>query len=194
MHINVSGKNMNVGASLTELSRERLTAIVEKYFENAVSSSITFSKEKKFFKSEIRVNEGTGNNIIIKSSAEGEDAPASFTEALGKVEKCLRRYKRRIKDHKHIHKNDDIATIASYVLSQNEEEESESQENDTPVVISENNVSLRKISVSNAVMIMNLEDVSALMFIDSNTSNVCTVYKRSDGNISWVDSGIKANK
>lgn len=192
MQVNISGKNINVGVALTSHVEEKIVESVYKYFENAVSSFIVFTKEKSAFRVEIRVNEGTGNHILLKSSGESSDAYSAFAEALSKVEKCLRRYKKKIRNHNK--DKIDKSLISKYVLSGDENDDIKAcEETGTPLVIAENDIYLEKISVSDAVMRLDFEDLPALIFINSRTSAINMVYKRTDGNISWVDSGVIKN-
>ena len=100
MDIKVSGSNMSAGTALTEHVEEHLEKKVKKYFENAVNADVHFSKEKSSFCVKIIVNEGVKGGIDIKSDATGEDVYGAFNEATEKVAKQLRRYKRKIKNHR----------------------------------------------------------------------------------------------
>ncbi|MDA0902349.1 MAG: ribosome-associated translation inhibitor RaiA [Proteobacteria bacterium] len=101
MDIKISGSNMSVGAALTEYVEEHLIRHVTKYFENAINANVYFSKEKGSFCVKITVNEGVkGGGIDINSDASGSDVYVVFNEAVEKAAKQLRRYKRKLKNHR----------------------------------------------------------------------------------------------
>lgn len=99
MRVTLSGKNIETGESLKRRVEERLTKAVEKYFDFAINADAVFSKQGHFFHADLMVNEGVRDGLTIKASAEADDIYAAFELALEKIEKRLRRYKRKIKDH-----------------------------------------------------------------------------------------------
>ena len=192
MHITVSGKGLNVGASLKEHVESNLEAAVSKYFDRAIDGDVVFSKESHLFCANIMVNEGTSASMAIKSEGKAEDIYAAFDIAVDRVEKQLRRYKRRIKNHKGKAdmggNNLSQATATKYVIS---DDGQDADEDDNPLIIAEKQTVIETITVSDAVMRMNLANLPALMFINKKTGSVNVVYRRHDGNISWVDSDNK---
>src|SRR4030065_2870721 len=120
MQIVVSGKNMDVGSSLREHVETALEGGVSKYFDRAIDADVVFSKEAHLFCTDIIVNEGTGSGIIIKSQAKSDDVYASFDIATSRIEKNLRRYKRRLKNHrgKHSEQSHIVSGAIKYVLSE----------------------------------------------------------------------------
>lgn len=190
MQISISGKQIDIGSSLQEHVKDRLEKGVKKYFDRAVNSNVVFSKEAHLFRADILVNEGTGKGFIIKGNSSSDDIYTAFDSALLRIEKQLRKYKNKIKDH---HKTkiselpvDEkaIAKGTKYVLSAANANE---EEHDNPVIIAEKDVTIEKLSVGEAVMKMDLSQLPALMFINNKTGRVNIVYHREDGNISWVD-------
>ena len=187
MKITVAGKQLKVGAALKQYIDENLESSIKKYFENAISADVTFSKETHMFVTDIVVNEGTGNQIFYKSQAKEDNIFASFDKALDRMEKQLRRYKRRIKDHHKQGLKDTALTATKYVI-QDDGQDVEDEE-DNPLIIAEKQTAIERLSVADAVMRMNLANLPALMFINTKTENYNVVYKREDGNISWVEAG-----
>lgn len=196
MQIKVSGANIDIGLSIQEYACAELEGAVTKYFENAISADIVFSKVRHLFRTDIIVNEGTGANTLIKASSEDDDIYASFDLCATKIEKQLRRYKRRIKNH-HKPKLGDTEIISGmkYILPSNFEDNIENQdehdsanENISPLIIAEKATNIERLTVRDAVMRMDLSNLPALMFINKRTGSYNIVYKREDGNISWVDS------
>ena len=190
MKITVSGKQLKVGASLQEYINEELESSVTKYFENAISADVFFSKETHNFVADIVVNEGTGNHIFYKSQAKDDNIYAAFDKALERIDKQLRRYKRKIKDHHKQSVGDATAYMAATksVISDDGQE----MEDDNPVIIAEKQTSIETLTVADAVMRMNLANLPALMFINKKSGNHDVVYRRADGNISWVQSSSQA--
>jgi len=98
MQITISGKHMETGNSLKNHVDDALGAAVSKYFENAISADVTFSKNEPFFHCHISVNEGVKHGLTVSADDEAENVYTAFNNALAKAEKQLRRYKRKLKD------------------------------------------------------------------------------------------------
>ncbi len=193
MQISVSGKQIDVGNALNEHINNELQAGVTKYFEHAVSANVILSKLRHIFNASIVVNDGTGMHQLLKASGDGGDAYAAFDQALIRMEKQLRRYKRKIKNHHKSRVEKDVEMAAmmgtKYVLSSLEEDEDKSTENDSPLIIAEKPAQIEILSVSDAVMRMDLGELPAVMFINKKSGEINVVYRREDGNISWIDPG-----
>lgn len=198
MQISVSGKHIDVGSALSDHIKNELQDSVKKYFEHAVGANVILSKLRHTFSANVVVNDGTGNHQLLKASGEGGDAYAAFDQALIRIEKQLRRYKRKIKNHHKdkLEKNVDSAALigTKYVLSALEEDEDKNIENEAPLIIAEKPAQIETLSVSDAVMRMDLGELPAVMFINKKSGAVNVVYRREDGNISWIDPGAIGNK
>lgn len=192
MQVAVTGKQIDVGEALQTYVRGELPKSVNKYFDAAVGASVVFSKESHLFRVDIIVNEGTSTKFVVKADATATDIYAAFDGALERVDKQLRRYKRRIKNHKkpEIAENHFDYLATKYTLAAVGEEE-EAPESDNPIIIAEKPTRIEKLSVSDAVMKMDLENLAALMFVNHKNGNLNVVYRRSDGNIAWVDPQIR---
>lgn len=101
MKITISGKHMETGNALKEHVDEALGAGVSKYFENAISADVTFSKTEHIFHCRITVNEGVKDGMVVSSDSKADNVYTAFNSALEKAEKQLRRYKRKLKDRSH---------------------------------------------------------------------------------------------
>ncbi len=195
MKITISGKQMKVGAALQEYAKDNIETSIKKYFEQAISAHITFSKEAHLFVTDIVVNEGVSNQLYYKSQAKEDSIYASFDRAVDRMEKQLRRYKRRIKNH---HKTSVGETTAAafaatkYVIADDGQDHEESVAEDNSVIIAEKQTAIETLTVADAVMRMNLANLPALMFVNKKTGNFNVVYRRLDGNISWVDANAQA--
>tara|TARA_R110002096_G_scaffold86758_9_gene199378 strand:+ start:271 stop:861 length:591 start_codon:yes stop_codon:yes gene_type:complete len=192
MDITTAGKGVDVGEALQQHMRERLGEAVEKYFDRAVSANIVLSRDGGHFRSDVTVHAGRG--IDVQSHASAGDPYQAFDQAADKVAKQLRRFKRRLRDHHNGH-SDPGVPAQRYVLaaaSHDEEEtdgltESEAPEADHGVVVAESNILVLAMSVAEAVMHLDLGEHEALMFRNRASGRLNTVYRRSDGNIGWID-------
>ena len=189
MDIRVSGHQIDTGAALQEHASDRLGSIVDKHFSRALSSAVTFGKAPgNAFDCDIvlHVNQG----LILKSHGEAHDVHVAFDQAADKIEKQLRRYRRRLKDRHeqaaHAQREEDAAyTVFAYV--EPEAEEDEDQGADAPPVIAETRVDIPEVSVSDAVMLLDLRHTNALFFKNAGTGRHNMVYRRRDGSIGWVE-------
>jgi ribosomal subunit interface protein len=187
MNINISGQHMSVGASLQEYVNEKLQHIVDRYFDHAHAGDVHFLKDGHLFSCEIIVRDGTGRHTLIRSNASCDDVYSAFDMSLTKCEKQLRRYKSKLKDRSHRLKSSDAMTEAvKYVISHNKEDSN--YDGDNPIIVAEKPTILESLSVSEAVMKMDLENLPAVMFKNIKNGRLNVVYQRSDGNISWLDS------
>lgn len=201
MQIRVIGSNIEVGQSLTGFVEEHLAKEVTKYFDKAVKSEVHFSKEGHMFKALITVNEGVKGGISVKSNAEAGDVYACFTEACDKAAKQLRRYKRRIKnfrrqggglksvepDFKAIDAMKYIVPPTAYNVFEEMENDEADDVSENVKIVGEKNTDIEKLSVEEAIMKMDLQDLPTLVFINSKNGRINVVYHRKDGNISWID-------
>jgi len=187
MNITVYGKHIKIGESLEKHILDHLTMTVKKYFKDALNAHVTIEKQGQLFETEIIVNEGTGTGTLIKSNGHEYDSYRSFNVANEKIEKQLRRYKNRIKDHKkHKEHSIDLISGMKYVISPLEDSDIDDNEK-SPTIIAEKPSNVENLSVKDAVMKMDLLNLPALLFINDATKKLNLVYYRKDGNISWID-------
>lgn len=187
MDIRVSGHQVDTGEALKTHVEARLVAISEKFFSRAISAHATFGKAPAgAFSADIVMHVMHG--LTVKASAEAHDAHQAFDQAAEKIEKQLRRYKRRLKDRHGQAAHAAAQEEASYRVFEAVEEEAEDDElGDAPPVIAENRVDVPEASVSDAVMMLDLRDTNALLFKNAGTGNHNMVYRRRDGSIGWVE-------
>lgn len=196
MQIKVSGKQVDVGDALRTHVETRLSAGVPKYLDRVTQCDVVISREAHQFRADIVLNTGTHSHLVVKGRGDAADAHAAFDAAAEKIEKQLRRYKRRLTDH---HKSERDASVSlseaesratKYVLA-NRHDEEESND-DAPLIIAEKATAVENLTVGEAVMRMDLADLPALMFYNKANGRLNTVYRRADGNISWVDPSKEA--
>jgi len=184
MSLQISGKHMNVGDALTGRIEDRMEEIVSKYFHGGYSGQITIEKQGNRFECDCAVH--LDSSAELQATANEVDATAAFEAAAEKVEKRLRRYKRRLKNH-HANASKAAREQAAYAILQSPEKEEEMPEEYNPVIIAESLTSVETLSVADAVMRLDLTDDPVMVFTNAGTGKTNVVYRRSDGNIGWVD-------
>ncbi len=199
MHIMVSGKQVEVGDALKTHASNGLTTIAGKYFDHAIEARIIFGKARSFFTCDIDIHAGRGLNM--RGEGEAATAHAAFDDAAEHIAKRLRRYRRRMNDHaRDLAARERPEVARQYVLRQEEEAEHEAAEaaqvNGTPAdhalatqatIVAELPEEISRLSVSEAVMRMDLADIPVLMFRNSTSGELNVVYRRNDGHVGWID-------
>jgi ribosomal subunit interface protein len=186
MDILISGHQIDTGAALQDHVTQRLSDIVDKYFKKAISSQVTVGKgPHDSFTANIVTHVTQG--LILKGHANAQDAHQAVDQAADKIEKQLRRYKRRLKDR---HEQADHAMKeeeAAYTIFAGDEPDHEEEvAHDAPPVVAETRVDIPDVSVADAVMLLDLRDTPALFFKNSGTGRHNMVYRRADGSVGWV--------
>lgn len=187
MRYQISGHQIDIGESLQTHVRSELGDTVGKYSENPVDAQVIFSKRAHEYHCETTVHLSTGLNA--KAGGRATDIYAAFDDCREKLDKQLRRYKRRLKDHYKDHKEPvEVFGAASYILAASEGG-AEEQEPDTlqPMIIAEMETQIPRLSVGEAVMQMELASAPVLVFRPEGKDTVNVVYRREDGNIGWID-------
>ncbi len=189
MQVDTSGQHISIGNSLNEYVDSRLKEVVGKYFANAPSAHVHFSKQGHVYNCDIVLHEGTGRHVVIKSNASSDEIYSVFDIALGKLEKQMRKYKSKLNNHhRGVKLAEMIPDAIKYVISSKQVEEQVEFDVDNPAIVAEKPTQVMPLTVGEAVMKMDLENLPALMFENAKTGRVNVVYYRKDGNISWVDS------
>ncbi len=193
MSLRVSGKNLDIGDALRGHVEGRVAEALSKYFDGGFSGHVTIEREGAGFRADCSLHLDSG--VDLQSNATAPDAYASFDQAAERLEKRLRRYKRRLKDYHLGHSA--AATATSYVLSPPADEgdadaveENEHQEfgaSYSPAVIAERAIRLSQMPVSAAVMELDLSGAPVVLFRNAGTGRINVVYRRSDGNIGWIE-------
>lgn len=186
MDIRISGHQMATGAALQDHAAQRLGTIVEKYFDRALSSHITFGKAPAgAFTCDIITHVAQG--LILKAQGQAQDAHVALDDAAAKIEKQLRRYKRRLTDRHEQANHSRAEEEAAYTIFAVEEDEEQEVIADAPLVIAETRVDIPTATVADAVMMMDLRNTTALFFKNAGTGRHNMVYRRADGSIGWVE-------
>jgi ribosomal subunit interface protein len=189
MTIRVSGKSINVGEALRERVSDRTDEVLRKYFEGNYSGHFTIGKDKVGFRTDCALHLDSG--ITLEAESTASDAYASADQAIELIEKRLRRYKSRLKDRsqrKAAAASQDLAALdaASYVIESPADDDQEITAYN-PVVIAESTTSLKRLSVSEAVMELDFTGAPVIVFLHATNGRVNVIYRRPDGNVGWVD-------
>lgn len=186
MKLQITGRNFDVGDALRTHASDRLAQVVEKYFTEPISGQVTFTRDGGAYRVDCLIHVGTG--IEFNTEARADDAHTAADQALGRLEKRLRRYKRRLRDH-HAQRTEPARRFeaADYVIRSTEEEEEPEPEGLNPVIIAESKISIQELSVGEAVMQMDVSERPFLIFRNSGQGRINLVYRRDDGNIGWID-------
>lgn len=192
MELAVHGKQMDVGDALRTHVKEKIDDISSKYFNHTTYSTVTFSREGHGHKqTKAHILFQLGKNIMVTADAVETDPYVAFDSAATKAAKQLRRYKRRLRDHhERIEKSPESEMVIArdYVISTTHEEEHDDiQHANDHVVIADMATSIETLSVSEAVMRLELSGQPALLFCNAQHGGMNMVYRRADGNVGWVD-------
>jgi len=186
MQVMVSGKGVEVGESLRKHAEVQIEEHVNKYIDRIANVQVVVSREAHNFRVDITANLGTHSGIVVRGRGESGEVYAAFDESLEKISKQLRRYKRKITNHHTPEaKPARRAKGIKYVLPPETGEREDNKH--ASLVIAEAPTDIDTMTVSEAVMKMDLQDVPALLFFNSAHGRLNVVYRRVDGNISWVD-------
>ena len=194
MSFRISGRNMNLGEALTERIEARVQAMVDKYFDGGHSGHATVEKQGSTFTADCMIHLDTG--AVLQASDRAGDATAAFEGAADRIEKRLRRYKRRLRDHHGRgrakgYDADAYADVAANLTVMapppDDETDAEVAEDWAPLVVAESATSVRTQTVATAVLQLDLMDEPVLVFRNAATGGVNVVYRRADGNVGWVD-------
>ena len=190
MTIRISGKSISVGEALRDRVSARTDEVLRKYFDGNYSGHLTLSKDGFGFRTDCALHLDSG--VTLEADSIAADAYVSADQALLQIEKRLRRYKSRLKDRSARKSHAAAAAraeldVASYVI------EAPAPENDdeitayNPVIIAESTTALRSLSVSEAVMELDLTGSPVIVFRHGSTGRVNVIYRRADGNVGWID-------
>ena len=189
MPFRVSGKNLDIGEALRTRISSRVAEALGKYFDAGYSGHVTVEKEGFGFRTECVIHLDSG--VTLHTEANAADAYASADQAAERVEKRLRRYKRRLKDRHAARANggDGGAAIdaPSYVIAAPQQDTDEEVTEFNPVIIAESTTALKRFSVSEAVMELDMTGAPVIVFRHASHGRVNLVYRRPDGQVGWID-------
>jgi ribosomal subunit interface protein len=191
MPFRVSGKNIDVGPALRERINTRIAEAMGKFFDGGYSGHVTIGREGFGFRTECALHLDSG--ITLHADAQAADPYDSADQAALRIEKRLRRYKSRLKQHHARANNHELAapvpviSAPSYVLTAPGHDSDEEVTAFDPVIIAEATTALKRLSVSEAVMELDLTGAPVVVFRHAGHGRINIVYRRADGNIGWID-------
>jgi len=198
MQLTVTGKQLGVGEALRSHVEVSLGALLGKYFGSAIEAHAVFAREAHLIRADVSVHIGRG--IMVKSGASATDYYPAFDAAAERLAKQLRRYKRRLRDHHARLRNqaEELETARTFVIAPVEEafdaDDATDGQATAPTVIAEMSADLPRLTVGEAVMRMDLADAPVLLFRNRAHGELNLVYRRSDGNIGWIDPALETSR
>jgi ribosomal subunit interface protein len=186
MRYQISGKQIDIGEALQSHVQTELGAAVEKYAERPTDANVVFSRSAHEYVCETTVHLSTG--LTAQAKAHATEIYAAFEACNEKMEKQLRRYKRRLKDH-HRERSEpvELSGASSYILASEDAGTESEPESLQPIIVAEMETQIPSLSVGEAVMQMELAGAPVLVFRNEGKDGLNVVYRRDDGNIGWID-------
>jgi ribosomal subunit interface protein len=192
MQVQVSGKHVDVGEALRTRVSDEVTSTIGKYFDRGGTADVVVARDGYNFKVDCTIRLDSGQ--MLQSHGEGVEAHAAFSMALDKIETRVRRYKRRLKSHSVQANAKREETAARYVLRSPDDDddlddwgEADHQGAPTGMIIAESEETLKTMTVSMAVMELDLTESRTIVFRNAAHGGLSVVYRRPDGNIGWID-------
>jgi ribosomal subunit interface protein len=189
MPLRVSGKNLDIGESLRAHVLEKVQTLIARYFDGKVTGHVVMSPEGSAFRTDCSLHLSSGVNL--QSEGRAHEPYASFEQAADKIERRLRRYKKRLKEHAGGHEASVQARerleLAKFVIEAPADDETEAPVDYSPVVVAEGSQPLRTLSVASAVAELDLTGAPLIVFQHATSSRINIVYRRRDGAIGWLD-------
>jgi len=186
MPFRVSGKNIDVGEALRGRINDRIAEAMGKYFDGGYSGHVTVAREGFGFRTECAIH--LDSKITLHAEGQAADAYASADQAALRVERRLRRYHRRLKEHRSDRLDGRAALeAASYIIAAPEQDSEAELDGFTPVIIAESTTMLKQLSVSDAVMELDMTGAPVLVFRHAAHGGINIVYRRADGHFGWID-------
>lgn len=191
MQVQVTGKHVDVGEALRSRVADELSSSIAKYFDRGGGADVVISREGAAFKVDCAVTLASGQQLTTQGV--GGDAHMAFDAALEKMAKRIRRYKRRLKDYSPQAAAKQAESAAYFVIrapemeDEEDEELGEAQAFPEPMIIAETEKPIRKMTVSMAVMELDLTEAQTIVFRNAAHGGLSVVYRRPDGNIGWID-------
>jgi len=196
MQITVSGKQVDLSDALRVRVSDQLMLVAGKYFDHALDAHVTFGRARSFFTCDINLHAGRG--LTLRGEGEAADANAAFDGAAEHIATRLRRYRHRVNEHHRDLANRTPETARQMVLRPETDaeaavsEQPDGQTAEFATIVAETVSSIDKLSVSEAVMRMDLAHQTVLMFRNSGSGELNVIYRRSDGHIGWIDPAAAA--
>jgi ribosomal subunit interface protein len=188
MVLRIAGKHMDIGDALRTRINERIDDAIGKYFDRGFSGHVTIIKAGSRFNADCMVRLDSG--VSLQAAGEAQDAILAFEAAAERLEKRLRRYKRRLKSHSSGAADGKATDVAYAVMAPLADDDEEFPEDFAPAIVAESTLALRTMSVASAVIELDTKDSPVFVFRNAGNEHLNIVYRRPDGNIGWIDPSI----
>jgi ribosomal subunit interface protein len=185
MNLRISGKHMDIGDAFRIRIEDRIGEAVDKYFDGSFSGRVIVEKEGSRFSADCTLHLDTG--IALQAAGQAQEATLAFEAAAERIEKRLRRYKRRLKSHKANGSSAEPVDIAYRVMAPLADDDMEMPDDYAPAIVAESTMALRTMTVASAVIELDARDGPVFVFRNVANAQVNIVYRRPDGNIGWID-------
>lgn len=195
MQIQIIGKHIELGDALRGRIEAGLESAVSKYFDRSADGHVTVSEEGH--QTVVDANVHLQSGVTLNATGKGNEPYSALDDALEKIEKRVRRYKRRLKDHHREDRTPFPSERVSSAVLQSSDDEDDSPDNGhdaAPLTVAETSTIIRTMSVSEAVMQLEIGEAAALMFRNARHEGLNMVYRRPDGHIGWVDPSAPAKQ
>lgn len=185
MTIQVTGKNIGAGEAFQNYVTDKITDVLDKYIGPELSGHVRVEKSKIGFRTDCSLRLKTG--LLLEAHGEGVDAYASADAAIERLDKRVRRYKRRLKDHHHGAAGEARSVGTNEYVVRVDSEDDSHEAGDAPVIIAESEGTLQELTVSQAVMQLDLTEKAFLLFRNAAHGRLSVVHRRGDGHVGWID-------
>jgi ribosomal subunit interface protein len=185
MNLRISGKHMEIGDAFRSRIEGRIAEAIDKYFDGGFSGHVTVEKSGSRFAADCMIRLDSG--ISLQATGEAQEPQSAFDVAAEKFEKRLRRYKRRLRSHHADGAASETPVDIAYRVMAPVDDDEEVAEDFAPAVVAESTISLRSMTVAAAVVELDTKDSPVYVFRNAGNDHVNIVYRRSDGNIGWID-------
>ncbi len=186
MSLRISGKQMDIGEAFRTRISDRVGEAIEKYFDGGYSGHVTVEKSGSRYSADCLLRLDSG--MSLQATGQAQEPQAAFDAAAERLDKRLRRYKRRLKAHPSGNNNGITEEMIDYrVVAAVADEDEEVSEEYAPAIVAETALSLKTMSVASAVIELDTKDSPVFVFRNAGDERVNIVYRRADGNIGWID-------
>jgi ribosomal subunit interface protein len=189
MPLRVSGKNLDIGDSLRTHMSEKVQTLIARYFDGKITGHVVITPEGSAYRTDCSLHLSSGMNL--QSEGRAHEPYASFEQAADKIERRLRKYKKRLKEHASGHDGGaeipEPREVANFVIAAPADDDEEGPADYAPVVVAEDAQPLKTLSVASAVFELDLSGAPVVVFQHATTLRVNIVYRRRDGAIGWLD-------
>jgi ribosomal subunit interface protein len=185
MSLTITGKNFDIGEALRGQVEATVETLADKYFDGRFSGQVVLEHDGPGYRADVVLHLATG--ITLQASGTAMEAPLAFDQAADRIDKRLRRYKSRLSGHDHSYSMGGPTDAARTTIIAAPAGEDEIPVDYSPVIVAEETTQLRTLTVAGAVLAMDLSGAPVLVFRNAGGGGINVVYRRSDGNIGWID-------